>query len=171
MDEEEGAPFVASKWFLGDEWRPPIEGLGRIRMLRAIRGKEWERFDAETRAGIERGDWTCVVRPESDRMGYRLDAVAPVTVDSIDMLSEAVTFGTVQVPPDGRPIALMADRQTTGGYPRLLQIVAADLPSLAQARPGEQIRIQLVELEDSVALFTENERRLQWLQHRLAWGD
>ncbi len=60
------------------------------------------------------------------------------------MVSEAVSFGTVQVPPDGNPIILLADRQTTGGYPRIAHIISADLPIVSQIMPGEHVQFEPV---------------------------
>ena len=64
-------------------------------------------------------------------------------------LSEAVTFGSIQVPPDGQPIVLMANRQTTGGYPRIGEVVTVDLPLLAQLPPGDTVRFEPITLEES----------------------
>ena len=77
------------------------------------------------------------------------------------MLSEAVTFGTVQVPPDGEPIVLMADRQSTGGYPRMLQVAAVDLPKLAQMRPGDAFSFERITLEEAQYLFLQQEMAMQ----------
>jgi len=75
-----------------------------------------------------------------------------------------VTCGTVQVPPDGRPIVLMADRQTTGGYPRIAQVAAADLPVLAQVRPGERLSFREIALEEAEKLLLEREAQFERLK-------
>jgi antagonist of KipI len=72
----------------------------------------------------------------SDRMGYRLDGPPVQHARGADILSEGVCFGSVQVPADGCPIVLMADRQTAGGYPKIATVISADLPLLAQCAPG-----------------------------------
>lgn len=161
--------FRAPHWYVGDEWRRQVEVWSDERLVRAMRGKEWDEFDEEARELVERGQWVCTVRPDSDRMGYRLNSAPVRIMRHGEMLSEAVTAGTVQVPPDGLPIALMADRQTTGGYPRFLQIAAADLGILAQARPGERVRLKLVELDEAVRALAEREQLLSWLRRRLRW--
>ena len=61
----------------------------------------------------------------------------------LDLISEGVTFGTIQVPPDGEPIVLMASRQTTGGYPRLATVITADIGVLGQAAVGDHLRFEL----------------------------
>ena len=84
-------------------------------------------------------------------MGYRLSGEEPLTYKEKgkSLISEPVTFGSIQVPADGNPIILMADRQTTGGYPKIGQVVQADLPRLAQLRPGEKFRFKLVTLTEA----------------------
>ena len=77
-----------------------------------------------------------------------------------DMLSSGVTAGTIQLPPGGAPIVLMVDRQTTGGYPRLGDVIAVDLPLVAQLRPGDGIGFATVTLDEAHALFRRRERDL-----------
>jgi allophanate hydrolase subunit 2 len=67
-------------------------------------------------------------------------------------------MGTIQVPPDGQPIVLMADRQTTGGYPRIAQVATVDLPRLAQGRPGDTVRFRRVSVEEAQAALVRRER-------------
>lgn len=76
------------------------------------------------------------------------------------MLSEAVSFGTIQVPPGGQPIVLMADRQTTGGYPRIAEVASIDLHLLAQLRPGDGVRFELVSLAQAQALHLCREQEM-----------
>ncbi|HZG56773.1 biotin-dependent carboxyltransferase family protein [Paenibacillus sp.] len=168
---ESRSPTAAyPRWHLGEAWRFSAPDAAGERTVRALRGREWERFDPIVRGSIERGEWTCTVQSASDRMGYRMAASLPAAVRT-DQLSEAVTAGTVQVPPDGMPIALMADRQTTGGYPRLLQIAAVDIGLLAQARPGDVVRFELIELEQAVDAYMERLERLRWLRERIRWAE
>ena len=69
------------------------------------------------------------------------------------MISEGVSFGTIQVPPDGNPIILMADCQTTGGYPKIAQVASVDLPRLAQMMPGQTVRFELISLDEAQRLY------------------
>lgn len=82
----------------------------------------------------------------------------------MEQLSECVTFGTIQVPSNGMPIILMADRQTSGGYPKLGQVITADLPKLAQMKPGEKIQFQLVTIKEAEALLFDLESRIKELK-------
>lgn len=95
---------------------------------------------------------------QSDRMGLRLDG-EPVAGASHDgsMASVAVFPGTVQLPPDGRPIILLADAQTIGGYPVVGQVIEADLPLAAQLRPGEEVRLQATTVQEAREALRERE--------------
>jgi allophanate hydrolase subunit 2 len=80
------------------------------------------------------------------------------------LLSESVAFGTVQVPPSGQPLVLMADRQTTGGYPRIAQVASVDLPRLAQMLPGDTLRFSLIDLHDAQKLFVDRARSFRAME-------
>jgi antagonist of KipI len=80
------------------------------------------------------------------------------------MISEAVALGTIQVPANGHPIILLADRQTTGGYPRIGQVVTVDLSLLAQIKPGAQIQFKEVSLQEAEELYLNREKDLQELR-------
>lgn len=86
------------------------------------------------------------VAPESDRMGYRLDGPGVESKDGVDIVSDGIAYGAVQIPPNGKPIILLSDRQTTGGYAKIATVVSKDIPKIAQLKPGDQIRFQRVEL-------------------------
>ena len=96
-------------------------------------------------------------------MGYRLQGPVLERATVAELLSSAVTFGTVQVPAAGQPLVLLADRQTTGGYPRLAQVITADLGRLAQALPGTRLRFQRATLAEAQALYLAQEQHLRAL--------
>ena len=79
------------------------------------------------------------ITPQSNRMGYRLEGSRLVHSGSADILSDATAIGSLQVPASGQPIMLMADRQTTGGYPKIATVITADLPIAGQLAPGDWI--------------------------------
>jgi antagonist of KipI len=93
-------------------------------------------------------------------MGYRLDGPPLTRVRLEEPVSEPVTFGSIQVPPAGQPILLMADRQTAGGYPKIATVIAADLPLAGQLAPGEAIEFSMCTREDAVAALIARERDL-----------
>ena len=100
------------------------------------------------------------VSSSSDRMGYRLEGKALALREPVELLSEGVGFGTVQLPPGGAPIVLMSDAQTTGGYPRLGEVASVDLPLIAQLKPGDRLRFRLVSLEDAQAEYLALEQEI-----------
>jgi len=102
------------------------------------------------------------VSPNSDRMGVRLehDGEPLYLAAHFEPLSAGVAMGTVQLPSGGAPIILMADRQTTGGYPRLGEIATIDHPVVAQLRPGDRVRLAPVSLPDAQRLYLAREREL-----------
>ncbi|MBB1087455.1 biotin-dependent carboxyltransferase family protein [Lysobacter sp. SG-8] len=115
-------------------------------------------------AGLAAGAWT--VDPRSNRQGLRLQGPA-LESPRMDIVSGPVAPGTLQLPPDGHPIVLLADAQTTGGYPRLGHVCAADLPRLAQVAPGQRIRWTPVDLEGSRVLRRQRQARWKRLAHLL----
>ena len=134
---------------------PPHPALHE-RAIRVIQGQQWTRFSDQAQARFFESPF--VVNQNSDRMGYRLDGPGLALAAPLEMISEAVGVGTVQVPPDGQPIVLMADRQTTGGYPKIASVASVDLPLVAQRVPGETLRFAPVTLDEAQALYLERER-------------
>jgi antagonist of KipI len=147
--------WAAAAWTPGPELGPTARSRP---IIRAIRGPEYDQFTPES----QRAFWQqpFVVTTEADRMGYRLQGPALARHTDIELLSSAVAFGTVQVPAGGQPIVLLADHQTTGGYPRLAQVISADFSALAQVAPGQSIRFAEVSLVEAQALYLAQERRL-----------
>jgi biotin-dependent carboxylase-like uncharacterized protein len=126
--------------------------------VRFIPGPHWGAFTARARANFETQPYEMTQR--SDRMGMRLDGPPLMLEQPMEMVSEAVVFGAVQVPPDGAPIVLMADRQSAGGYPKIGYIVSADLPILAQAMPGDALRFAAVTQADAENAWRAFEDRM-----------
>ena len=86
-------------------------------------------------------------------MGVRLEGAAVESVRGTDIVSDGIVFGSVQVPSGGKPIVLMADHQTTGGYAKIATVLSLDLPLLAQARPGDTVRFRRITAEEAQALY------------------
>jgi KipI family sensor histidine kinase inhibitor len=122
-----------------------IQGLTPSPTIRAIRGAQGNEF-GDSIFGPE-----FKVSPQSDRMGLRLSGAALERRRGKELVSGAVAPGTVQIPPDGQPIVLAADAQTIGGYPQAAHVISADLPILAQLRPGDSVRFREVLLADAHA--------------------
>lgn len=90
-----------------------------------------------------------VITPQSDRMGYRLQGVPIVRKIKEELITCGLANGTIQVPPDGQPIILLADRQTIGGYPIIATVINADLPLVAQCAPGDKLRFKTTTVEEA----------------------
>ncbi|ABV34624.1 UreA amidolyase related protein [Shewanella sediminis HAW-EB3] len=106
--------------------------------IRALPGPEMPLFSEESKKAFWNSSWQ--LTNESNRMGARLSGITLSLAQQQDMESHAVMPGAVQVPPAGQPIVLLADSQTTGGYPKIATVIEADLWKLAQTRPGEEVR-------------------------------
>ena len=108
------------------------------------------------------------VSSQSDRMGVRLKGAVLVRRASGEVASATVVPGTIQVPPDGQPIVLMADAQTIGGYPQIGHVISVDLPVVAQLRPGDTVRFRAVTLAEAHELLLARERALAILREGIA---
>ena len=97
---------------------------------------------------------------QCDRMGYQLKAGSLLLNETKELLSTAVTKGTIQLTPSGQLIILMSDCQTTGGYPRVAQVAAVDLPVLAQLKPGDTIRLHHISFEEAEALYLVEQKKI-----------
>jgi antagonist of KipI len=93
-------------------------------------------------------------------MGLRLDGAPIPASGRAEMISEGVSLGAVQIPASGLPIILFVEQQTTGGYPKLANVISADLSSLGQLRPRDEIRFELVDMETARSLLVEQEKLL-----------
>jgi antagonist of KipI len=136
-------------------------------VVRALTGVHAELFDESARAAFFAERWR--IAPDSNRMGFqllgpRLELAAPV-----EILSQATCLGTVQVPPAGQPIVLMADHQTTGGYPKIAEAIAADVPMLAQLAPGASLRFTPATLAEADAAREVLAARVHTLVERISW--
>jgi len=142
-----------------------IAGSTRAR-IRLIKSQQWDEFTPASREALLNASYR--ISPDSERMGYRLQGPEVLMTKPRQMISEATTFGTIQVPAGGQPIVLMADRQTTGGYPKIAYVATVDLPLLAQMGPGDTIQFELVSLETAQALDAARTRAFNDLAQALA---
>ena len=134
--------------------------------LRMIMGAHVPLFSEEALANLFSEPFR--VSPDSDRMGYRLRGPRLALSEPVQLLSEAATFGSVQVPADGQPIILMADRQTTGGYAKIGHIASVDLPLVAQSVPGDSLRFSEIPLARAQQLDMLRETAFTQLYESLA---
>lgn len=139
-----------SAWSAPREWTRTAE---EEPTLRIVRGSDWEMFDGFSLTNVHYD-----VTPDSNRMGLRLDGPALPRKNDVDLTSEAVAPGTIQVPPSGQPIVLLGDCQTIGGYPKIAHVITVDLPRAAQLRPGDRVRFREVSPGEAPALLRQRER-------------
>ena len=137
-----------SPWFDADASQP----------IRVIRGAHFDALDAASRASLF--DATFRIAADSNRVGYRLDGSPLALAAPLELVSEPLAIGTLQLPPGGQPIVLMAEHPTVGGYPRIGQVATVDLPHLAQRRPGDPVRFAEIDLGAAQTRYLEREREL-----------
>jgi antagonist of KipI len=142
-------------------WSAPANWTSTARqspVLRYVRGSDWDQFDPSAYDLLEHQLFT--VTQDSNRMGVRLDGPFLCRKDYTDMISEPVAPGTIQVPPNAKPILLLGDCQTIGGYPRIAHVITVDLAAAAQLRPGDFVRFREKTLPEAHRLLFQRERDL-----------
>ncbi len=125
----------------------------RDRVIRVVLGPHSDRFTQQVIGTLQSQDYRLTA--SADRMGYRLQGTALMRNRDDELISCGVPFGAIQVPADGQPIVLMADHQTTGGYPIIATVIGADVPILAQSAQGDAIRFRVVEMEEAQRAWKE----------------
>ncbi|WP_041231894.1 biotin-dependent carboxyltransferase family protein [Deinococcus peraridilitoris] len=152
-----------TKWFIAQQFRPAYTNRPTVR---AMIGPEHRWFTGSASHDFFVHPYRTT--PQVDRMGYRLQGPELTLQSAQQLLSTAVTAGTVQVPPTGQPIVLLADAQTTGGYPRIAQVTQVDLPLIAQLQPGDHVHFHLVDEDQARHALLQQERTLRSIQTAIA---
>jgi antagonist of KipI len=132
------------------------------KQINLIAGPEWDAFDESRHTLLLNSAFQ--ISAKSNRMGYRLQGPALQEAANAEFISTAVVPGTVQVTPDGQLLILMADAQTTGGYPRIAQVAQADLSLLAQQTPGASLEFRLIGLDEAEMDYLKKEEQLVQLK-------
>ncbi len=159
----ESPGVVAANWSLDPQ--PWFDLRGDLPVA-LVRGSHLDRLDAASRHALFAGAFR--VGNESNRVGYRLEGAKLHLAAPLELISEGVVPGTVQLPPNGNPIVLMAEAPTTGGYPRIAHVASVDLPRLAQRRPGEHVRFVETSLAEAQSRYLRRERALAVLVHSIS---
>lgn len=146
----------------------PPSRLDREAPIRVVLGPQDDHFDADAIAAFLATAYT--ISPEADRMGFRLQGPPIAHLLGFNIVSDGIVAGSVQVPGNGIPIVMMADHQTTGGYPKIATVASADLRLLAQRRPGDAVRFAAIAIEEAEALARERAALVAGLPGRLARG-
>lgn len=146
---------ASNTWYVNQtlvyKWNPCVN-------IRIVKGSEYSAFTEDSVNALTSDTFTLTT--QADRMGYTFDGAKLEKKQSEELLSEGVTFGTIQVPASGKPIILMADRQTTGGYFKIGQVISADLPKLAQLQPGNEVTFELVSVQEAENALFEIEEHI-----------
>lgn len=142
-------------------------------LVHVLEGQHFAAFDAPSQRAFFESRWR--VAPDSNRMGFRLQGPALGREGSDEhqageILSGPTPIGTVQVPSGGAPIVLMADHQTTGGYPQIAGVVSADVPRLAQMAPGATVHFARCSLRDAAELRRHLHERMETALRGIAWS-
>ena len=153
-----GSKIQASQWQVPDLFDHDEDP----RLIHVIPGPEYDLFQSEYRQTLFESSFT--ISTQSNRMGYRLEGEKLLMKEKHEMVSTPVASGIIQVTHDGTPIILMADAQTTGGYPRIARVCSSDMSKLAQKRPGEKIRFLQINEEESLHRYNETRRVLNRLK-------
>ncbi|MGH6671240.1 MAG: biotin-dependent carboxyltransferase family protein [Xanthobacteraceae bacterium] len=148
-----------------DEFR--IEGfdLARPTRFRVVLGPQHAWFSERSIEAFLDGEYT--VGPATDRMAMHLDGPKLEHVAGHDIVSDGIALGSIQVPGHGRPIVLMADRQTTGGYPKVATIISADLPALGRSRIGDKISFQKTNIAEAQQLRRTLLQQIDAIPHQI----
>ena len=158
------SPMVVRDGFAAAHWSVqvnPERFLRRPQEIRFVAGSHWETLTLAARDLFTSENFR--LGSASDRMGYRLEGArleGAVGTERGTIASEAVAFGTIQLPADGNPIVLMADRQTIGGYPRIGEVASVDLSLLAQLKPGDKLAFRQISLPEAQDLLHAQEKAL-----------
>jgi antagonist of KipI len=136
-----------------------LQAVAPSKHLRITVGPQADWFSASTQSEFYASTYR--VGESSNRMGLRLEGHPIVLTSSRELLTEGAPLGAIQIPPSGQPIVLFVEQQTTGGYPKLANVIAADLHSLGQLRPRDEIRFERVEFQTALSLLREQEKLIQ----------
>ncbi|WP_456274438.1 5-oxoprolinase subunit C family protein [Bacillus sp. AK031] len=135
------------------------------REVRVLKSTQWDSFNSRAQADFLSGMFT--ILPQSDRMGYRLEGPRLELSESKELLTEGIAMGTIQVPSNGQPIILMADSQPTGGYPKIANVITADLSVIAQLKPNENIAFREVSLKEAHLALRQSEYKIRMIKAAL----
>lgn len=143
----------------------PDDFTASEQVLRVVLGPQDDCF---TEKGLETFlNETYAFTNESDRMGCRLEGEVIEHKNGGDIITDGIAFGAIQVPSHGKPIIMMADHQTTGGYTKIGAVISVDLPKVAQSRPGGKVKFQKVSIEEAQELYIAQKKEFAALKEAL----
>ena len=155
------ATFVLSSWHL----KSFVDINSENTVIRVFESTNFKDFKEESIKKLFTTKFT--VSSKSDRMGYKLFGEKIELKHTMEMISEPVNLGTIQIPPDGNPIILLSDRQTTGGYPKIANVASVDIQKIAQLKPNDKITFKKITLEEATQLYFERETVVRELKESI----
>jgi biotin-dependent carboxylase-like uncharacterized protein len=138
---------------------PSLLDPGLEQPIRIVLGPQDDFFSEDAIEALLSSRYT--ISPQADRMGYRLEGAQLEHTRGYNIVSDPIVAGSIQVPGSGQPIVLLADAQTTGGYPKIGTVISADLPVLGRRRPGDLVRFTAIALPEAEALRREQEAQVR----------
>jgi antagonist of KipI len=144
-------------------WKAEPAEMVAANKIEVIEGSEWGWLDETSQQSFLESSFE--ITKVADRMGFRLSGTALQLKEQKQLVSSAVTFGTLQLLPSGQLILLMADHQTTGGYPRVANVISAHLPRLAQSKPDDAFSFALTNIKSAEKKLLDQFNYLQKVQH------
>ena len=144
-------------------WQADTKWVDESKEILILPGNEWERLTTESKENFIMTSF--VITRQSDRMGYRLNNIPLHSMTNEEVVSSAVSFGTIQLLPDGGLIVLMADHQTTGGYPRVAHVISAHHSRMAQMKAGDKMHFRLTDQATAEELLIKQQQHLLQLQN------
>jgi antagonist of KipI len=142
--------------------RPQVTSPTEPARVRVLPGPQHDRFDDSALDTLQSAPYK--VGLDSNRMGFRLEGPAIRHADGADIISDATPLASLQVPASGQPLLLMADRQTTGGYPKIATVITADVGIAGQLAPGDAIRFEVCTMREALAALVARETTLMALE-------
>jgi len=136
-------------------------------IIRITTGSEYEWLTEAAKELLRSSSFA--ISNQSDRMGYRMKGENLAFQKDQQLISTGITKGTLQLLPDGQFIILMADHQTTGGYPKIAHVISADIPAMAQMNAGEKIQFSLIQQQEAEDLLFEQKQQLLQLQNAISF--
>lgn len=144
--------FVSSTWYMKNFMMQNTDST----VIRVFEDRQFKAVSEESINTFFNSKFN--VENQSDRMGYRLSGEKIVLKEKLEMISEEVSVGTIQIPPDGNPIILLADRQTAGGYPKIAHVVSVDIQKIVQLKPNDKITFKKITLKEAERLYFQREK-------------
>ena len=133
--------------------------------VRVVMGPQDKMFSKQGIETFLNSEYT--VTSDFDRMGCRMEGPFIARKENTDMISDGIAFGSVQVPAHGKPIILLADRQTTGGYPKIATVASVDIPKIVQRKTDHKVRFQAISVQEAQKLYLEEEKELLAMRSRI----